>query len=232
MGNLAMMSAPTTNTKRRTVHCSKHAFAPIASFRPKNAVVPSVTLPAQRHQSGLGRAGLASESPFTGDDPVNGVDPLGLWPSLSDLNPVHDAEALGHTATRAWNDTGGKVVSAVDQHWRGIVQGVITVAGVTAIITCTVATDGVCALAVEVAGADIPVGSLLTSAAIGASERAAEYAVSAECHTVSGYLQQAGIGAGLGLTEGVGDEVSPLGVAAKHAVPTGFWQTLTHLWAG
>jgi hypothetical protein len=78
MGELATMSAPTTNTKRRTVHCSKHAFAPIASFRPKNAVVPSVTLPVQRHQSGLGRAGLASESPFTGDDPVNATDPLGL----------------------------------------------------------------------------------------------------------------------------------------------------------
>jgi len=78
MGNLATMSAPTTNTKRRTVHCSKHAFAPIASFRPKNGVVANVTLPVQRHQTCLQRVEPASESLVTGDDPVNGVDPLGL----------------------------------------------------------------------------------------------------------------------------------------------------------
>ena len=77
MGELATMAAPTTNTKRRTVHCSKHAFAPIASFRPKNAVAPSVTLPVQRHQTCLRRAGLASESLVTGDDPLNETDPLG-----------------------------------------------------------------------------------------------------------------------------------------------------------
>ena len=72
------MTAPRTSTKRRAVHCSKHAFAPISSFRPKNSVSSSITLPAQRHQSGLGRAGLASESAFTEDDPVNQTDPLGL----------------------------------------------------------------------------------------------------------------------------------------------------------
>ena len=78
MGNLATMAAPTTNTKRRTVHCSKHAFAPIASFHPKNGVVANVTLPVQRHQTCLRRAGLASESLVTGDDPLNATDPLGL----------------------------------------------------------------------------------------------------------------------------------------------------------
>jgi len=78
MGELATMAVPTTNTKRRTVHCSKHAFAPIASFRPKNAVAPNVTLPVQRHQTCLRRAGLASESLVTGDDPLNATDPLGL----------------------------------------------------------------------------------------------------------------------------------------------------------
>ena len=83
MGELATMAVPTTNTKRRTVHCSKHAFAPIASFRPKNAVAPNVTLPVQRHQTCLRRAGLASESLVTGDDPLNATDPLGLIPSYS-----------------------------------------------------------------------------------------------------------------------------------------------------
>jgi hypothetical protein len=114
MGNLATMAAPTTNTKRRTVHCSKHAFAPIASFGPKNAVAPNVTLPAQRHQSSLGRAGLASESPFTGDDPVNGVDPMGLYPGEGWVHKALDVVAVpvyalyygSYRAGKAINDVG------------------------------------------------------------------------------------------------------------------------------
>jgi hypothetical protein len=40
----------------------------------------NVTLPGERHQTGLCRAGLASDSPEAGDDPVNGVDPTGEAP--------------------------------------------------------------------------------------------------------------------------------------------------------
>ena len=94
MGELATMAVPTTNTKRRTVHCSKHAFAPIASFHPKNAVAPNVTLPVQRHQSTLGRAGLASESLVTGDDPLNATDPLGQ--SCDSTNAKKQAECLAN----------------------------------------------------------------------------------------------------------------------------------------
>jgi hypothetical protein len=101
MRNLATMAAPTTNTKRLTVHCSKHAFAPIASFRPKIAVTPSVALPAQRHQTCLGRAGLASESPFTGDDPVNGVDPTGLYPGQGWLDK--ERHKIASDADTQWN---------------------------------------------------------------------------------------------------------------------------------
>jgi hypothetical protein len=105
MGELATMAAPSTNTKRRTVHCSKHAFAPIASFRPKNAVAPSITLPAQRHQSSLSRAGLASESPFTGDDPVNAIDPNGLDCGLFSFACSAYDSAAGGVKTAA-KDTG------------------------------------------------------------------------------------------------------------------------------
>lgn len=35
---------------------------------------------------------------YSGDDPGNGSDPLGLWPSW---------------AEQAWNETGGKVVGAI-----------------------------------------------------------------------------------------------------------------------
>jgi hypothetical protein len=71
------MAEPTTST-RRPVRCSKHAFALPVSSRPRNDVTRNVTLPAHRHQTCLGRARLASESPVAGDDPVNESDPSGL----------------------------------------------------------------------------------------------------------------------------------------------------------
>jgi hypothetical protein len=70
------MAEPTTTT-RRPAHCSKHAFAPRRQFRPRNGVVGNVTLPAQRHQTGLTQAELASGSSVAGDDPVNNSDPTG-----------------------------------------------------------------------------------------------------------------------------------------------------------
>jgi RHS repeat-associated protein len=57
---------------------------------------------------------------YTGDDPVNGVDPLGLW----SLNPISDV-------TQAWNDTGGKAVHYAATHPKeaiGIGLGVLSVA--------------------------------------------------------------------------------------------------------
>jgi hypothetical protein len=78
MGDWAVMAEPTTTTTRRAARCSKHAFAPSASFRPRKGIADNVTLPGERHQTCLHRAELASESPEAGDDPVNETDPTGL----------------------------------------------------------------------------------------------------------------------------------------------------------
>jgi hypothetical protein len=75
---------------------------------------------------------------YAGDDPVNESDPLGLF-GLSDLNPVHDAEALGNAATTAWNDTGGKVVSYVASH---PLQTLAIVGGVVVVVGATILTGG------------------------------------------------------------------------------------------
>lgn len=68
---------------------------------------------------------------YTGDDPVNGIDPLGLcWPSF-ECGVEH---AIGGAATSAWNASGGQVVHYVDQHGTAIgliVAGVVVVAGAT-----------------------------------------------------------------------------------------------------
>ena len=80
---------------------------------------------------------------YAGDDPVNGSDPLGLWPSLSDLNPVTAAQQV-------WNDTGGKAVSYVHQHQTafevgaGVGLGVLAAAtGVGALVEGSVLLAGV-----------------------------------------------------------------------------------------
>jgi hypothetical protein len=68
---------------------------------------------------------------YTGDDPVNAIDPLGLcWPSFA-CGVEH---AIGGAATSAWNASGGQVVHYVDQHGTAIgliVAGVVVVAGAT-----------------------------------------------------------------------------------------------------
>jgi RHS repeat-associated protein len=69
---------------------------------------------------------------YVGDDPVNGVDPLGLW----GWNPVSDL-------TQTWNDTGGKIVTYTAQHWRGIV----TIAAVAGGALVVIGTGGAAILA-------------------------------------------------------------------------------------
>jgi hypothetical protein len=123
MGELVTMAAPSTNTKRRTVHCSKHAFAPIASFHPKNAVAPRVTLPVQRHQTCLRRMGPASESLVTGDDPLNATDPLGLVKgnvqSSGDELSNAEKQILEESSNGTkFNSSGKKLTQAEMKLWR------------------------------------------------------------------------------------------------------------------
>lgn len=75
------MAEPTTTT-RRPARCSKDAFAPRASWRPKNDIARRVALRAHRHQSCLGRTRLASETAGAGDDPVNNSDPTGQFANI------------------------------------------------------------------------------------------------------------------------------------------------------
>lgn len=88
-----------------------------------------------------------------GDDPVNESDPTGLCVStpFGCVGPG-PANGISGTLGAAWNDTGGKAVSAVNQHWRGVAQ-VATVAAVgIATAGCIEATADLCALALPELG--------------------------------------------------------------------------------
>jgi hypothetical protein len=55
---------------------------------------------------------------YTGDDPVDESDALGLWPSLSDLNPIHDVEAGYDEVSSHFNAANG--LRAVADYGAGI----------------------------------------------------------------------------------------------------------------
>jgi RHS repeat-associated protein len=126
---------------RRTTHCRKHAsarFRPLvpADRRPDRRFCTSAAINYDRTTTSASDGSInryydpttgqflsvdplvdATGQPYayTGDDPVNGVDPLGLW----SLNPISDAE-------EGWNDTGGKVVHGIKTGaptaWRDVVD--------------------------------------------------------------------------------------------------------------
>ncbi|MFE4801999.1 hypothetical protein ACFRFL_45545 [Streptomyces sp. NPDC056708] len=94
---------------------------------------------------------------------------------------------------KAWDSTGGKVVSGVadaagaiggffEDHWRVLAQAGIIIVGTIAIGVCTAATAGVCAGA----------GGIIMSAAIGAAQGIATYGVSGGKHTTSGICDASG----------------------------------------
>jgi hypothetical protein len=101
---------------------------------------------------------------YTGNNPVNITDAMGLWPSWSDLNPVHDAEAGYH---------------AVSHHWRGIVQTLTIAAGSLAAAGCIAASAGLCSTVV---------GTVLTVGGLGGVTGDAVYGVSTNNPTPSGYV--------------------------------------------
>ncbi|WP_328339499.1 RHS repeat-associated core domain-containing protein [Streptomyces violaceus] len=99
--------------------------------------------------------------------------------------------------SKAWNNTGGKVVSGITDgasavgqftkdHWRGIAQAGVIIVGTVAVVVCTAATAGVCAGA----------GGIIMTAAIGASQGIATYGLSGGSHSTKGYLQAGVIGGG------------------------------------
>jgi len=155
--DLEAMAERTGATRRETTRwargCSKHAFAPAAQFRPriKAAVCHP---PSPRAQSRHQRDQLASETSVAGDDPVNFVDPLGLW----SWNPISDISQAAH-------DVGHYVA----KHKAAITEIAVGVVVVTAVVAATVATGGLAdAVAIGAAGASEEVaGAVAGGSAVG-----------------------------------------------------------------
>ncbi len=168
------MAAHTRTTTRRAVRCTKHAFAPSARIRPRSDTAGDVTLPGQGHDRARAHSEHASGTSGAGNDPVNVVDPLGLW----GWNPISDA-------TQAWNDTGGKAVSYVHKHKKGFEVGAGIVLGVAAAATGV----GAIVEGATVAGVLLGAGSVVLGAGAGALDYGS---------CVHGHEAAACVGLGLG----------------------------------
>lgn len=95
----------------------------------------------------------ASEPGLTaGDNPVNNSDPTGLCVStpFGCVGPG-PANGISGTLGATWKDTGGKVVSVVHKHWRGIAQVAVS----TTAAIGTALTGAVCAALAPVVGCGI-----------------------------------------------------------------------------
>jgi len=221
-------------TTRRPAHCSKHAYAPSAPSRPRNGLTGDVTLPAQRHQTCLGRAGLASESPVAGDDPVNDGDPSGLISAgaiCSEYGPhssqCSGAEQVSAQVTRSENanqvgankpiiDIAGPVGVFLKHNFGTIAQ--IAAGG-----ACIVVTVGTCV--VLIAGATVfklvqlgVNGQLTADNAVGTvALGGAEVATAG----IGGIFEYLGGGAGDEFENSLTYLLSTKGLAALSAIP--FW---------
>ena len=153
---------------RRTTHCRKHAsarFRPLvaADHRPDRCFCTSAAINYDRTTTPASDGSIdsyydpatgqfISSDPlvnitgqpyaYVGDDPVNNVDPSGLfcWGLCSISN--------------AWNDTGGKVVHYVAKHKAAIAEIAVGTAVAAGVVAATVATGGLAdAVAIGAAGA-------------------------------------------------------------------------------
>ncbi len=180
-GDLLMQLRRRRRPIRPLRRCGQHVYDPrstrhriAARFSapepPTHFTHPCFCEPTNSQVLPIGPAVLMAGDRYTyaGNDPVNVVDPLGLW----GWNPISDA-------TQAWNDTGGKAASYVAKHHQ-IIEQVATVAVVgLATAACIAATDGLCAAALPL---------------IGAATNTAVYEEGGGQHTLAGAAQAFGEG--------------------------------------
>jgi len=155
---------------------------------------------------------------YTGDDPVNAVDPTGLcssngiflvpgacdftsrsWVAQTESTLQGQKGGGGFSFTQGWNavvHVADNATTEVTSHWRGLVKIGIIAVTVVGGAACVAATAGVCgAAAFSVGGVELSGGAIAVGVVAGAGEGAAEYALDCGNHTLSGYLTSAGLGA-------------------------------------
>jgi RHS repeat-associated protein len=155
---------------------------------------------------------------YVGNNPLNATDPSGLFCVGSLCTPKGVGDALGG----AWDATGGKAVSYVDDHKVGIMQGGSIVLGIAAIFV----SGGTAPLLLAGGSALLAVGSEAADSKPCRSQRVAQTAALAGVGLVGGVLWQGasqaarmashapGVGAGtaknIGRVFGAGDVAANL----------------------
>jgi hypothetical protein len=162
---------------------------------------------------------------YTSDDPVNEIDPAGMAGGAPDAllcgKPGHDC-----------SNKGGDIFSWIRHHWRGIAKVAIVATLLVGTTACVAFSGGMCGgLAFTVWGTEFTGGSIAITIAAGAGRAAADYALDKGKHTLIGYLESAGIGAG--------EDAAAMGIpqeylfgawgSGAHSAELGFFKTVADL---
>jgi hypothetical protein len=158
---------------------------------------------------------------FTGGDPLNEVDPLGLsWYNPSWAHKViHKVAHVADKVRHATAHIAKNAVTEVNSHWRGLAHGALVGTAIVGGIACAVATAGVCGAMA---------GALTVTLAGGAVEGVAAHALDGDNQTLEGYLASAGTGSLQEASSLIPEELF-FGAEARHATPMGFVPTLRNL---
>jgi uncharacterized protein RhaS with RHS repeats len=169
---------------------------------------------------------------FTGDDPLNSTDPLGLAgaPNYAPRAACGKNHNLKSKACKTYrkNDPIGSLAKLVKKHWRGEVQ----IVGVAATITAAVATGGSSLAVEETAEALVDTADVASKAASTASSTTATVAnVVGTGTSIVGCATGSGAGravscAGIGIN-GIG---TALGMRAEAAVAGSNANMLNNMW--
>jgi RHS repeat-associated protein len=128
---------------------------------------------------------------FTNDDPLNLEDPLGME-ALKSVVLQEDA-----AAKRCKDNPKASGCQGLDIGKDLLKAAIITVVVVGG-AACVAATAGVCgAAAFTVGGFELSGGAIAVGVATGAAEGAANYTLDPGTHTVTGFLKNAAVGAGI-----------------------------------
>ncbi len=173
---------------------------------------------------------------YVADNPVNENDPTGMF----NVGAANEWKSPDVQCRSECGSGFGVIFSLVARVSKDVVhaakgvwanrQSIVNITGLAggfvASVACTLATDGLCAVAI----AELPVGEVAFSALFGATASAAAYSLSDSQKSLGGYVSAAKGGSGIGAILGLPSTITGLFFkTGQHVAPTKFLPALRDL---